>query len=115
MAPRKRRPTMSALPDRAMVEQAIAWHLRLKDADEDTWIEFAEWLNAAPAHNRAYEAVADGDARMLPALEKAIFPRGDENEREPEFGNDEDDVRGEIVRRNPWHWGALAASIAVAG
>lgn len=110
---------MSASPDRAMVEQAIAWHLRLKDADEGTWIEFAEWLNADPAHNGAYEAVVDGDERLLPVLERATFPAGDEHERPPEFGNDEDalayGVGGEVVRRNPWRWGALAASIAVAG
>lgn len=109
---------MSALPDRAMVEQAIAWHLRLKDADEDAWIEFAEWLSADPAHNDAYEAVADGDERLLPVLEKATFPAGDEHKRPPEFSNDEDALaygEGGAVRRNPWRWGALAASIAVAG
>lgn len=109
---------MSALPDRAMVEQAIAWHLRLKDADEDAWIEFAEWLSADPAHNGAYEAVADGDARMLPLLERATFPSRDEHKRPLEFSNDEDALaygEGEVVRRNPWRWGALAASIAVAG
>lgn len=110
---------MSALPDRAMVEQAIAWHLRLKDADEDAWIEFAEWLEADPAHNGAYEAVADGDARMLPVLERATFPSKDEQELPPEYANDEDglvySVGGEPVRQNRWRWGALAASIAVAG
>lgn len=109
---------MTAFPDRAMVEQAIAWHLRLKDADEDAWIEFAEWLSADPARNRAYEAVADDDARMLPLLEKATFPTGTEQQRTPEFGNDEDavaDAGGGIVRRSRWRWGALAASIAVAG
>jgi transmembrane sensor len=110
---------MSAFPDRAILEQAIAWHLRLKDADEGTWIEFAEWLNADPAHNGAYEAVADGDARMLPVLERASFPPDEEHERLPEFSNDEDvlahSASGEVVRRNPWRWGALAASIVVAG
>ena len=110
---------MSASPDRAMVTQALAWHLRLKDADEDAWIEFAEWLNADPAHNGAYEAVADADARMLPVLERATFPSNDEQEQPPEFSNDEDGlaygVGGEPVRRNRWRWGALAASIAAAG
>ena len=110
---------MSAFPDHTMVEQAIAWHLRLKEADADAWVEFAEWLNADPAHNGAYEAVADGDARMLPLLEKATFPAGDEHEQPPEFSNDEEALahggRSGFVRRNPWRWGALAASIAVAG
>jgi len=102
-----------------MVEQAIAWHLRLKDADEDAWIEFAEWLSADPAHNGAYEAVADGDAHMSPLLEGATFPSNDEHEQRPEFGNNEDGLaygaEGEPVRRNRWRWGALAASLAVAG
>lgn len=110
---------MSASPDRAMVEQAIAWHLRLKDADEDVWIEFAEWLNADPAHNRVYEAVADGDALMTAVLERAIFPPGEEHRRPSEFSNDDDGpaygTAGEPVRRNRWRWGALAASVAVAG
>jgi len=109
---------MSAFPDRAMIEQAIAWHLRLNDADEDAWIEFAEWLNADPAHNGAYEAVADGDARMLPLLEQATFPPGGGPTRPPEFSNDEDDLAyvdgSERVRRPQWRWGALAASLAVA-
>ncbi len=110
---------MSAFPDRVMVEQAIAWHLRLKDADEDAWVEFAEWLEADPAHNGVYEAVADGDVRMSPLLERATFPPGDGDERLPEFSNDEDDDAhaggSEPVRRPGWRWGALAASIAVAG
>lgn len=110
---------MSAISDGEIAEQALAWHLRLKDADEDMWIEFARWLDADPAHNRAYEAVVDGDARMAPLLEKATFPASDEHERTPEFSNDEDafasPVEGKAVHRDPWQWGALAASIAVAG
>jgi transmembrane sensor len=109
---------MSAVSDRAMLDQAIAWHLRLKDADEDAWVEFAEWLDADPARNRVYEAVADGDARMLPVLERATFPSNDEPAQTPEFSNDEDGpaygVQGEVVRWNRWRWGAVAASIAVA-
>lgn len=121
MAPRNARQKgamMSTLPDRMIVEQATAWHLRLKDADEDAWIEFAEWLSAGPAHNSAYEAVADDDARMLPLLEKATFPTGDDHQRPPEFSHDENvvaDAKGADVRRSPWRWGTLAASIAVAG
>lgn len=110
---------MSVLPDRAMIEQAIAWHVRLKDADEDIWIDFAAWLEADPAHNDAYEAVADGDERLSLLLESARFPSDDEPGHRPEFSNDEDvvayDGSGEPVRRPQWRWGALAASIVVAG
>ena len=106
---------MSACPDREIIEQAIAWHLRLKDADEDAWIEFAAWLDADPAHNDAYEAVADGDLRMAGMLEEATFPSNDHHERPQEVSNDDGGVVGGVVRRNPWRWGGLAASLAVAG
>jgi len=110
---------MSAVRDRAVLEQAIAWHLRLKDADEEAWMEFAEWLDADPAHNGVYEAVADRDAQMLPLLERATFPTTEEHEQPPSVGNDAyglaQDVGRETPRRRPWRWGALAASIAVAG
>src|SRR5688500_16245401 len=102
---------MSAFPDRAKVEQAIAWHLRLKDADENAWIEFAEWLDVDPAHNGIYEAVVDGDARMLPLLERATFPADDEHQRPSEFNNDEDglahNVGGKPGRQNRWRWGGF--------
>jgi transmembrane sensor len=55
---------------------------------------------------------------MSPLLERATFPPGNGHERLPEFGNDDDsadDGGSEPARRPPWHWGALAASIAVAG
>jgi transmembrane sensor len=110
---------MSAVLDRAMLEQAIAWHLRLKDANEEAWIEFAEWLDADPAHNLAYEAVADCDAQMSPLLERASFPTGEEHEQPPEVSNDDhglqQGVRRDAPGRKAWRWGALAASIAVAG
>jgi transmembrane sensor len=109
---------MSAFPDRAMLEQATAWHLRLRDADEHAWIEFAEWLNADPAHNGAYEAIADGDAHISPLLERAAFPPSFDQQRLPEPSNDDDPaygVGGEVVRQGRWRWGALAASVAVAG
>ncbi|MEN7538782.1 FecR family protein [Aurantiacibacter flavus] len=102
---------MSASPDPAMIDQAIAWHLRLQNADEDVWIEFTDWLNADPAHNEVYEAVVDGEADFAPLLEQASFPDselvgGDEHEHSD---------REEVGRKNPWLWGALAASVAVAG
>jgi transmembrane sensor len=110
---------MSAVRDRAIVEQAIAWHLRLTDADEEAWIEFAEWLDADPARNGVYEAVADRDAQMLPLLERATFPTGEEHEQPAEVSNDEYGLAQGVARearsRKPWRWGALAASIAVAG
>jgi transmembrane sensor len=110
---------MSAPLDRAIVEQAVAWHLRLQDADEDAWIQFAAWLDADPAHNGAYEAVADRDARVSAVLDRATFPPSDDHERPTESSIHEagnaNGVIGASAHRNLWRWGALAASIAVAG
>jgi len=110
---------MSAYPDRAMIEQAIAWHIRLRDAHEDVWGEFAEWLNADPAHNSIYEAVADSDTRLLPILEKATFPPINGKERTQEFSNDDDDLTCgdgiDVVRPSFWRRGAIAASLALVG
>jgi transmembrane sensor len=110
---------MSAPLDRAIVEQAIAWHFRLQDADEAAWIEFAQWLDADPAHNGAYDAVVDRDARVSTVLDRATFPPADDHEG-PSGSSIQDDslangVIGGSGRRNLWRWGALAASIAVAG
>lgn len=110
---------MSNSPDRTMVEQAIAWHLRLNDADEAAWTEFAEWLDADPAHNGAYEAIVDRDLNMLAVLEKASFPATIEPEPfvQDNSATDECDVqiKGKIGRRSYWRWSAIAASIAAVG
>ncbi|SFJ46553.1 FecR family protein [Sphingomonas sp. NFR04] len=109
---------MSASPDPTTIEQAIAWHLRLNDADEGAWIEFAEWLSADPARNGIYEAVVDGDLQMLPLLGRATFPSGEDRDRAPQSSNDDDHVDAdgtERARLPRWRWGALAASVAVAG
>lgn len=44
-------------------EDAIAWHVRLM-ADDADWDTFLEWLEADPAHQQAYDAVAVAD-RMI--------------------------------------------------
>lgn len=110
---------MSASPNSITLEQAIAWHLRLKDADENAWIEFSEWLDADPSHNDAYEAVVDGDAHMSGVLEAATFPSDDDQIHLPVLEDGEiatassDD--SQVTRVNRWRWSALAASIAVIG
>lgn len=109
---------MSASPDRAMLDEAIAWHLRLQNADEDAWIEFMDWLSADPARNGIYEAVVDGEAEFEPLLEHASFPDDGGHYSAHELDEQDDEVLGEhgpVVRKNPWRWGALAASVAVAG
>jgi transmembrane sensor len=115
---------MSARPDRAVIEQAIGWHLRLRNADESTWLEFAEWLGADPAHNDVYETVVDGEAAMLPLLEKATFAQREERHQPLEVQDDQDAVvegvqaeaeaEAQAARQRRWRWGSLAASLALA-
>ena len=111
---------MSRFPDALILDQAISWHLRLKDADVDAWDEFAEWLESDPAHNDAYEAVVDEDERLAPLLEKADFSAEQDVPEDRAVGNEAASVlqpgtRQALTRRKAWRWGALAASIAVAG
>ncbi|MFL9840633.1 FecR domain-containing protein [Sphingomonas sp. ST-64] len=107
---------MSARLDRAVIEQAIAWHLRLQDGDADAWIEFTEWLEADPAHNQAYEAVVDDDARVSGLLARASFPTGHDQGGPVGSADALFEEGGDAsVRRSGWRWGAVAASIAVAG
>lgn len=54
--------------DEGIHGQAIAWHVRLADASEEDWGEFAAWLEADARHNDAYEAVCDEDLALSPAV-----------------------------------------------
>lgn len=42
---------------RDIIDQAIAWHMREPAMVEADWLAFAEWLDADPAHARAYDGV----------------------------------------------------------
>ena len=46
------------------LDEAIAWHLRLGDADERVWAEFGAWLEASPANRLAFDRVEDFDAEL---------------------------------------------------
>lgn len=112
---------MSRFPDTQLLDQAIAWHIRLENADADAWGEFAEWLECDPAHNEVYEFVADEDERLAPLLRQAEFEtRGEATARRAEndhTANASSPTLAVFAGRtlaHPWRWGALAASIAVA-
>ena len=110
---------MSPVPDRSVLDEALAWHVRLENADAHGWLEFTEWLEADSSHNQAYENVADRADCLTPVLEQARFaavaeePDGELTAIEPEA------EAGSQVRSTgfgpAWRWGALAASVAVAG
>ncbi|MBN8811072.1 MULTISPECIES: FecR domain-containing protein [unclassified Sphingomonas] len=57
----------------SIVDQAIAWHLRLAEADETGWAAFVAWLEADPAHAEAYDRLAAGD-RLLDAATFSAAP-----------------------------------------
>jgi transmembrane sensor len=90
----------------AVEDQALAWHLRLRDADADEWQEFTTWLAQDPAHNDAYEAVALRDAQLDAVLAQASFP-------EPATQAPSDVPGGPTVGPNRMRWLALAASVAL--
>ena len=59
---------MSGASD-AIVDQAIAWHLRLAHASDDNWMAFTAWLEADPAHAAAYDRIITDDIYAAPALD----------------------------------------------
>lgn len=61
------------------IETAIAWQLRLADADADVWAEFVHWLEASPAHADAYDRVAMADRLIADVAfpEPAVRPQND--------------------------------------
>lgn len=89
----------------AIEQRALAWHLRLRDADADEWREFTAWLAQDPAHNDAYEAVALRDAQLDEVLAQASFP-------EPALDAQSDSQEGQAAPPNRLRWLALAASVA---
>lgn len=56
--------------DAATIATAIEWHLRQATMDAAAWEDFVAWLEADPAHARAYDRVAADDR----ALGDVTFP-----------------------------------------
>jgi transmembrane sensor len=91
----------------AVEQRALAWHLRLRDADADEWREFAAWLAEDLAHNAAYEAIALRDAQLDTVLAQARFP-------EPATDAPSEAPDGPTAPSHRLRWLALAASLALA-
>lgn len=86
----------------SVVDQAIDWHVRLAEANEDEWADFVVWLEADAAHGDAYDAVAAQDR----AIGEVEFPA---HVAVPVAANDNPPRR--------WTWmagGAVAAALAAA-
>lgn len=86
------------------IDAAIAWHLRLADADEAVWAAFIAWLEESPAHAAAYDRVAAQD-RLIAAVP---FPAPAPQRAEPE------PARLSSWRRWVWPAGGAAAAAAIA-
>jgi len=82
------------------IETAIAWQLRLAEADEAGWAAFVAWLEASPRHAEAYDRIATADRLIAGARfpEPALLA---ENDNRP-------------TRRWLLAGGAMAAAAAVA-
>ncbi|MCT2560190.1 FecR domain-containing protein [Tsuneonella sp. YG55] len=93
--------------DRTRAE-AIDWHLRLEHGGEDDWHSFTEWLEADPAHSRAYDSVANAEGELDAVLRHAEFPA-------PMPASDTVEPV-ESMGRNLWlRRAAIAASIVIVG
>ncbi len=64
---------MPAISERAM-EEAIAWRIRLADADADAWSRFTLWLERDAANAAAYDALALAEGEACESL--AARPAG---------------------------------------
>lgn len=53
----------------AIEDEAIAWHLRLNDADAQGWRDFVLWLETSPDHRDAYDRLTMEDANLSAALD----------------------------------------------
>ena len=61
--------------DRAnVIETAIAWHIRLAEADDAVWAAFIDWIAAHPDHAEAYDRVAMADRAIATASFPAAMP-----------------------------------------
>lgn len=92
---------------KAHLDQALAWHLRLRDADHEDWQKFTDWLASDPVNNAAYEEVVARDEAAEQVIDYSILAVP----HHPIAANDTDS--GFTGTRPLWQWGALAASIAL--
>ena len=94
-------------PREQLTREAIAWTLRLREADSEAWGAFTDWLEASPDHLVAYEEAAalDADLGALPRVpQRPILPA------EPAIP-----ARSGFGRRVFVGWGIAAAFAAAVG
>lgn len=90
---------MTHVPPRAdepIVDDAVRWHLRLRDADEATWDAFVLWLEESPLHNMAYEEVVSADDSAAALVSDAPRQLQVANDDEPRHGHAAEPRRGRL-------------------
>lgn len=88
-------------------EQAISWHIRLKEGGAEDWDQFAEWLAQDARHAAAYDEVALADRELGLVLTDWSRPvAGRANDNWPRIG-------WPPVRRR-WALGATSVAAAAA-
>ena len=86
-----------------IVDSAIDWHLRQAEMSDADWRAFVAWLEADPAHARAFDMVAL-DMAML--SERAdLFPTETVSTRQPV---------APVPSRRMWKWAASGIGLAAA-
>lgn len=80
----------SSNPNRTVADEAARWFLRLQEntASSDTFLEWQQWVNAAPEHRTTYEEIEDTVLRLgrvsvmpkLPSAEEMAQDRYDGSE-----------------------------------
>lgn len=100
---------MGSTPHQDVLAEAVAWHLRLRDATDADWDGFVRWLEGDPARSDAYDRVESSHAAMAPDAFVAEASQG-----HPVAANDE--TPSGSWWRGRWAIGltAFAAAILVA-
>lgn len=86
-----------------VLDEAIAWHLRMQNATGEDWDAFVAWLEEDPARSDAYDRVEAGHAEMT----AEAFPPAPAPAPLPVAANDE-----APRRRRLWPWASGFAAIA---
>jgi transmembrane sensor len=84
------------------LNEAIGWHIRLRDGGEEDWEAFVRWLLEDPDRSAAYDIVAEADSGLQPDAIPAAPFRPAAN----------DDRLADPPARRPWPGRGWAAALA---
>ncbi|MFC0686226.1 FecR family protein [Novosphingobium clariflavum] len=95
--------------DDAIRDQAARWAVLTGEPGFEDWEGFMQWLEADPAHARAYDAVSAAVAQAAELAAQAPEPVT------PAANDDDTDHSAHAAPRRFWLGSAVAASLAVIG